>query len=168
MSLTSNRAAKFASVAAILLLAGCAQPASAPQASAPPAPTPVAYNPPSASLAATPAAQIHWYQVTFTSGSSRIDAFGGDTVGKVATAMQSDPTLKVTVVGTADRVGSDATNMLLSKQRADAVHNALLRTGKVTEQRIETRWTGERPDGARPTVGGSDVSKRVVDIALHY
>ena len=160
MSLTSSRTVKFASAAALVLLAGCAQQSN-------PAPAPVAYNPPPPSLAAIPAAEIHWYQVTFASGSSRIDAYGRETITSVAGVMQSDPTLKVTVVGKADSVGGGAANMRLSKQRADAVHNALLRTGKVTEQQIETRWTGERPQGPRPMVNGADASNRVVDIAVH-
>jgi outer membrane protein OmpA-like peptidoglycan-associated protein len=81
--------------------------------------------------------------------------------------MQGNTALMATVVGRSDAVGGDAANMRLSKQRADAVRRALLRTGKVTAQRIEERWTGERPEGNRPMVAGADASNRVVDIALH-
>lgn len=160
MSLTSSRTVKFASAATLALLSACSQQPN-------PAPAPVAYNPPPPSLAATPAGKILWYQVTFASGSSRIDAYGREAITGVADSIRNDPALKVTVVGKADSVGGGGANMRLSKQRADAVHNALLRTGKVTEQRIETRWTGERPQGLGPMVYGADTSNRVVDIAVH-
>ena len=56
--------------------------------------------------------------------------------------------------------------MRLSQMRAGAVHNALLRTGKVTEQRLDTRWTGERQATGAPVapIGPSD---RAVEIAVH-
>ncbi len=151
---------KLAAIAGITLLAACAQ-----QPAAPPAPPPVAYNPPAAAVAQTPASD--WYQVTFASGSATVDAYGRGTVARVADAMAADPALIATIVGKADATGPGAANMRLSKARADAVHAALLRTGKVTEQRLDTRWTGERPEGGRPMVAGADVSNRVVDIALH-
>lgn len=162
MNPTARGTAKFAAVAAVALLAACAQ-----QQAAPPAPPPVAYNPPAASLAQTPASEIGWYQVTFAQGSSQVDSYGRETINKVADEMQADPALIATIVGKADQVGSDANNMRIAKARADAVHRALLRTGKVTEQRLDTRWTGSRPEGSRPMVSGKDVSNRVVDIALH-
>ena len=162
MSVAAKSASKFAAIAAVALLAACAQ-----QPPPPPAPAPVAYNPPAASLANTPADEIGWYQVTFGNGSAQVDANGRTTVMSVAAAMQADPALIATIVGKSDGVGSDANNMRLAKLRADAVHNALLRTGKVTEQRLDTRWTGSRPEAARPMVAGADVSNRVVDIALH-
>jgi outer membrane protein OmpA-like peptidoglycan-associated protein len=162
MTFIARGPAKLAAVAAVALLAACdQQPAPAP------APPPVAYNPPSPALAQTPQSEIGWYQVTFGAGSAQIDAYGRGTIGRIADAMQADPGLIATIVGKADTVGNDANNMRLAKLRADAVHNALLRTGKVTEARLDTRWTGSRPEGARPMVAGADVSNRVVDIALH-
>jgi outer membrane protein OmpA-like peptidoglycan-associated protein len=57
--------------------------------------------------------------------------------------------------------------MHLSHQRADAVRDALVYGGKVTADRVETRWTGETRQDV-PT--GNDVARaanRVVDIAIH-
>lgn len=160
MPMAFTSASRLSALAGIALLAACAQ-----QQPAPPAPPPVAYNPPSPAVAQVPASD--WYQVTFASGSATVDNYGRGTIAKVADAMQADPSLIATIVGKADAVGSSAANMRLAKMRADAVHAALLRTGKVTEQRLDTHWTGERPEGARPMVAGADVSNRVVDIALH-
>jgi hypothetical protein len=47
------------------------------------------------------------------------------------------------------------------------VHDALLRTGKVAEARIETRWTGERQANAQQPGSGADGSYRAVEIAVH-
>jgi OOP family OmpA-OmpF porin len=159
MSVAIPSASRLAAIAGITLLAACSQQPP------PPAPPPVAANPPAASVAQVPASD--WYQVTFASGSANIDSYGRGTIDKVADAMAADPALVATIVGKADPAGGSAANMRLSKARANSVHTALLRTGKVTEQRLDTRWTGDHPEGARPMVAGADVSNRVVDIALH-
>lgn len=154
---------RLASAAGLVLLAaGCAQTYPRPPA--------VAYNPPAATLAALPPSDVTRYHVSFATNSYQIDTDGQTAVDGAADVMGANAALTATVIGSADPVGSDASNMLLSKQRATAVHNALLRTGKVSEQRIETRWTGDRqPDAqAAPTQGnGADASYRSVEIALH-
>jgi outer membrane protein OmpA-like peptidoglycan-associated protein len=150
-----------ASIAAFALLAGCAE---MNRLTAPPA---VAYNPPGTALAALPSADVARYRVTFATGSYRIDADGQAAINSAADSMQSNPALTATVIGSADSVGGDASNMLLSKQRATAVHNALLETGKVTEQRIETRWVGQRQPADTTTGAVADPNDRAVEIAVH-
>jgi outer membrane protein OmpA-like peptidoglycan-associated protein len=161
MTFLSHTTAKLATAAGFLLLAGCANMY---QRSAPPA---AAYNPPSAALAAIPNADVTRYLVAFANNSARIDADGMTSINSAATLMQGNAALTATVIGSSDPVGSDAANMLLSKQRARAVHDALLQTGKVTEQRIVTRWTGER-SAADPAPGAKpDAPARSVEIAVH-
>jgi outer membrane protein OmpA-like peptidoglycan-associated protein len=57
--------------------------------------------------------------------------------------------------------------MRLSQQRANAVRTALLQTGKLSAQQIETRWTGERQQGAQTASDVADPSNRAVDIGVH-
>jgi outer membrane protein OmpA-like peptidoglycan-associated protein len=158
---------RLAALAGFGLLGGCAQLYGSP------APAPVAYNPPGTALAALPAENVTRFRVTFASASTAIDADGQATVNSAADAMQANAALTATVIGSSDTVGSDASNMLLSKQRAVAVHDALIRTGKVPDARIETRWTGDRQANAQPVVAGqtqaimADAGSRAVEIALH-
>ena len=158
MATLLRHSTRLAATAAFALLAGCAQ------MTGPAAPAATAYNPPSSALATMPAGQITRFRVAFATGSTQIDADGTIAVNNVAALMQSNPALIATLIGASDGVGSDASNMLLSKQRAGAVHNALLQTGKVKEQRIETRWIGER--GPAP-LNVADANFRAVEIAVH-
>ena len=158
MSLLSSRSGKFASVAAFVLLAGCAQQGQ---------PVAVQYNPPGAALAELPAANVTWYHVMFANDSYQIDANGQQAINNIASSMQSNIALTATVIGKTDSAGSAAGNMRLSQQRADTVRTALLQTGKVPAQRIETRWTGQRQQGAQTTSYVADPSNRAVDIAVH-
>lgn len=157
MSVVSTRSVALASVAALVLLAGCAQQN-----------PPVAqYNPPGASLAQLPAANVTWYHVMFANGSTQIDVDGQQAIVNAAASMQGSTALTATVIGKTDSAGSVAANMRLSQQRASAVRTALLQTGKVPAAQIETRWTGERQQGAQTASDVADPSNRAVDIAVH-
>ncbi len=103
----------------------------------------------------------------FANGSTQIDANGQQAIANAAASMQGNSTLIATVIGKTDSAGSAAANMRLSQQRASAVRLALLQTGKVPAAQIETRWTGERQQGAQTTSDVADPSNRAVDIAVH-
>lgn len=158
MSFFSSKPAKLASVAAFVLLAGCAQQSQ---------PVATRYNPPKTALTELPAGNVTWYHVMFASNSTRIDANGQQAINDAAASMQGNSALTATVTGKTDSVGGDAANMRLSQQRASAVRIALLQTGKVSAQQIETRWTGERQQGAQTTSDVADPSNRAVDIGVH-
>ena len=160
MPLFSSRSAGLASVAAFVLLAGCAQQS---QSAAPAA----RYNPPGAALAELPAANVTWFHVMFANNSDLIDASGQQTINNAAASMQGNSALTATLIGKTDSAGNDAANMRLSQQRASAVRTALLQTGKVSAQQIETRWTGERQQGTQTASDVADPSNRAVDIAVH-
>jgi OmpA-OmpF porin, OOP family len=157
MYVFSSRSAKLASIAAVVLLAGCAQQ-SRPMAT---------YNPPGTALTELPAANVTWYHVMFANGSTQIDANGQQAIDNAAASMQGNTALVATVIGKTDAAGSDAANMRLSQQRASAVRTALLQTGKVRAAQIETRWTGERQQGAQTASDVADPSNRAVDIGIH-
>jgi OOP family OmpA-OmpF porin len=146
-------------LASLLLLGGCAQMYQQPAKPA------VAYHPPGAALAALPAGAVTRFSVAFASNSADIDAAGMTAISGAADLMQTNAAFVATVIGSSDPSGSDAGNMLLSKQRAMAVHTALLQTGKVTEQRIETRWMGDRPQASGDVTAAPNV--RGVEIAVH-
>lgn len=162
MSLFLRNSARFASIAAFALVAGCAQQ------SPPRAATVVPYNPPGAALAAVPADGITWYHVTFATNSYQIDPAGQQAINTAAASMQNNTALTATLIGKSDSVGGgDASNMRLSQQRAGAVRTALLNTGMVPAQRIVTRWTGDRQQSGQTTTDVADASNRAVDIGVH-
>jgi len=111
-------------------------------------------------------APFNAYHVTFDTGSYAIDPAGQQVVHDVASMVEADKAASVTIVGRTDATGSPAYNMKLSQKRAIAVHDALVATGKITPDQIETAWTSEQPENA-VTATNAAVGSRVVDIFLH-
>jgi OOP family OmpA-OmpF porin len=142
-----------AAAASISLLAACAQNPPATVASNPP---PVAPGP-----------NAVWYTVDFDTGSYVIDANGQKIVDQVIGSLQRNPAMVATVIGRADTVGSADYNMHLSHRRADAVRDAIIYNGKITLDRVETRWTGETRQNIPTGDAVAAAQNRVVDIAIH-
>jgi outer membrane protein OmpA-like peptidoglycan-associated protein len=145
---------QLAAAAAVALLGACAQ--MTPQ-------QPVASNPPPVA----PGPNAVWHTVYFDSNSFAIDANGQKVVNDVITALQANPGAAATIIGRTDAVGSNDYNMHLSHRRADAVRDAIIYGGKLTPERVETRWTGEGRQGVPTTDNGAAAANRVVDIAIH-
>lgn len=150
------------SASGFLLLAGCGQ-----MYPTPPPPPVVAFNPPSPTVASLPPSEVNRFHVGFATGSARIGPNGQSAINGAAAALAANPALIATLIGSADTDGRDQANMRLSRQRSMAVHDALLRTGKVREHQIDTHWTGERRAGPNPGASTAGVSDRSVEIALH-
>lgn len=148
------------SATGFLLLAGCGQ-------MNPPPPPAVAFNPPSAAVATLPPSAVTRFHVGFAAGYAEIGPNGQSAINGAADALQANPNLVATLVGSADSDGRDQANMQLSRQRARAVHDALMRTGKVRERQLDTRWTGDRRAGPNPGAAVAGVSDRSVEITLH-
>ena len=153
MSQRSNSWRHLAAIGAISLLGACAE---AP----PPA---VASNPPPVA----PGPSAVWYHVSFDTNSFALNADGQKVVADLTSYMQHNPNSVATIVGRTDTVGSNDYNMRLSHKRADTVRDALVYNGKVTMERVETRWTGEKREGVATANNVADASNRVVDIAIH-
>jgi outer membrane protein OmpA-like peptidoglycan-associated protein len=160
MSQRRSYSVRIASVAAFALLAGCAQQSHSWATATP-------YNPPGSALAQLPAANVTWFHVMFASDSTQIDTAGLQAINGAADSMQGNAALTATVIGKTDSAGTAAGNMRLSQERANAVRVALLQTGKVSAEQIETQWTGERQQGAQTPSDVADVRNRVVDIGVH-
>ena len=162
MSLSLQNSVRVASFAAFALVAGCAQQAPPRAAAA------VPYNPPGTALAALPAGNVTWYRVTFATNSYQIDPAGQQAINAAASSLQNNTSLTATLIGKSDSVGGgDASNMRLSQQRAAAVRTALLNTGMVPADRIETRWTGDRQQNGQTGTDVADARNRAVDIGVH-
>lgn len=133
-----------------LVLVACAQPASSPPR-----------------IAAMSDAELAgaWYQVYFDTNKSEIDARGQQIANNVAYVVANTDTTRVTIIGKTDRVGSPAANLALSKKRADAVRNSLIKAG-VPESRIEMSWTGESKQVVATVDEADERLNRVVDITV--
>ena len=109
---------------------------------------------------------IDAYHVEFATDSYSVQPAGQQAIDSVAQRVAGQSDAKVTIVGRTDAAGTPAYNMQLSQKRAAAVHDALIATGKIAPDRIETSWTGETQQsaaaGATPPPGD-----KVVDIYVH-
>jgi outer membrane protein OmpA-like peptidoglycan-associated protein len=82
--------------------------------------------------------------IYFPTGGYKLDAKDEDQIRDVAGMIQSHPDFVATILGKTDSVGSVGFNERLSQRRADAVFEALVYANKVSENRIQMCWTGER------------------------
>lgn len=96
----------------------------------------------------------------FDFNSAAIKPGGYTEISRVATVLNKYPQTRIRVAGHTDSRGSEAYNMKLSQQRADAVKNALTQRG-VDPRRIETIGYGE----SMP-ISSSDAVNRRVEIII--
>ena len=82
--------------------------------------------------------------VYFDTGSYALTPEDRDHLRDVAAMLQTTPTFVATIVGKTDSAGSADFNDHLSQRRAEAVFEALVYANKVSEDRVQLRWTGER------------------------
>lgn len=80
--------------------------------------------------------------------------------------MNKNPNMAIEVQGHTDNVGSDAVNMRLSEQRADAVRNYFLEKG-ISADRVKSTGMGEsKPIASNETTEGQAKNRRVEFIVL--
>jgi outer membrane protein OmpA-like peptidoglycan-associated protein len=89
-----------------------------------------------------PGATAHF--IYFPTGRYALDAKDQAQIRDVAGLMQSTPDFVATIIGKTDSVGSVGFNERLSQRRANAVFEALVYDNKVSENRIQLCWSGER------------------------
>jgi len=101
------------------------------------------------------------YSIEFETGSANIRPSSYKLLNEIFESAVVAEGLKLGVYGHTDNVGSDATNMPLSEQRANAVKNYLLRKGLI-ESRIETKGYGaSKPVADNSTDAGRSKNRRV-------
>lgn len=99
--------------------------------------------------------------IVFETGKSDIRATSAPVLEGAAAVLVEHPTLKVMIVGHTDDVGSHATNVELSRRRAEAVKAYLMKRG-VEADRIETRGEGpDSPISSNKTPAGRQANRRI-------
>ncbi|HXD79481.1 MAG TPA: OmpA family protein [Puia sp.] len=80
----------------------------------------------------------------------------------IAEVLQGDPALKVVIVGHTDSDGDGSANMALSKKRAEAVKDALVKQYQIDAARLQTDGKGAtQPVAANSTATGKAQNRRV-------
>lgn len=82
--------------------------------------------------------------IYFPTGGYKLDTKDEEQIRDVAGMIQSHPDFVATILGKTDSVGSAGFNERLSQRRANVVFEALVYDHKVSENRIQMCWTGER------------------------
>jgi OOP family OmpA-OmpF porin len=108
------------------------------------------------------------YQISFDTNRSDINASGQAAIKSIAAVVRNNGTVRVTIIGKTDSVGSAEANMKLSQKRADQVRDALIATGKVPASSINTSWSGESKPEVTTAHNVAETRNRVVDIIVQY
>ncbi len=149
--------------------AGCVQgqnrqPAAAPRA-APPAAVPDTPAPPARAPDA-PAVQpggtaMVLENVTFGTGSARLQAGSYVELDSIAKVLTANPALRVEIGGHTDVSASPADDMHLSTLRAEAVRNYLVARGVPFQQVVARGYGGSRPRTPDTTPRGRAANRRI-------
>lgn len=106
-------------------------------------------------------------EVLFDHNQAVIKPEAKDTLRQVALILAEFPTGKVTVTGFTDSTGTDAVNMKLSRDRAEAVKTYLLEKSGVSSERVIARGEGEdMPKASNETSTGRQLNRRVEIMVL--
>ena len=123
-----------------------------------PAPAPVA-APPAPAPAPAPDYNFSNIQFEFNSGILKTDSYPA--MDKASAALRADPTLKFNINGYASAEGTDAHNMALSLERANAVKTYLVNSG-VNADNLTAKGFGEsNPVADNSTDAGKILNRRV-------
>ncbi len=100
--------------------------------------------------------------ILFDSGSANIQPQSMGIIRQISQALQQEAGMNLKIVGHTDADGSDDTNLVLSKKRAEAVKNALVSMYNVSSDRLTTDGKGEtEPIGDNGTTDGKAQNRRV-------
>ena len=98
----------------------------------------------------------------FASGQSEIDSRNFALLQKIASAIAEYPNANIVVTGHTDANGYHATNLKLSKLRADKVMKFLNEVGGISLERITSEGFGEqKPVASNETIDGRTENRRV-------
>jgi OOP family OmpA-OmpF porin len=139
-----------------------AAPAPAPVVVAAPAPAPVVVKPEVVTVPVVEAAKSHVLGGdTFKTGSAKLTKSDIKELNEVAADAKQNPNLKLEVVGYTDNRGKKASNLALSKKRAEAVKVYLVKHGVATH-RITAVGKGETSEfGDNSSEAGRAANRRV-------
>lgn len=105
--------------------------------------------------------------IYFETGKDVIRKISEPKLDELIPILNKYPVMKIKIEGNTDNVGSDAKNLVLSQQRADAVKNYLVNKG-IAVERISTIGYGEtKPVADNNTAAGKALNLRV-DLNTEY
>ena len=105
--------------------------------------------------------------ILFDSGSDKIKPESFGTLKDIAAVLIENPDVKVQIVGHTDSDGEEATNLELSKKRAQAVKETLVTEFNIDSSRLETNGHGEsQPSDKNDSPAGKANNRRVEFIKL--
>ena len=105
--------------------------------------------------------------ILFDSGSANIQAQSMGIIRQISQVLMQERDMRLNIVGHTDSDGDDASNMDLSKLRADAVKQALVNIYNIDAARMQTDGKGEsEPVGDNGTVEGKAQNRRVEFIKI--
>lgn len=138
--------------------------AAAPSAPAPAAPSAPALSPPASELEQTLAqekpAQIYDIHFSFNSADIRDESI--PRLKEIADVMKRHPDWRLAVNGHTDNIASDSYNLDLSKRRAAAVKDALVKRYGIDATRLTAAGLGEsQPQDTNDTLAGRARNRRV-------
>ena len=100
-------------------------------------------------------------RLLFDTGSSTLQPRSRDQLQTIAVILKAHPGAQATIAGYTDNVGSAASNLTLSKQRADTVRNELIGMG-VDGSRLTAEGYGDtNPVGSNSTEAGRAMNRRI-------
>ena len=100
-------------------------------------------------------------QITFEFGKSNLTKSSQDYLNQIVVLMQENQVMNITVNGHTDNVGTPEYNMNLSKTRAEAVYNYLVKSG-ISASRLNYQYFGmTQPIADNDTEEGRAINRRV-------
>lgn len=103
---------------------------------------------------------IQLKHVFYKTGSAALNNLSNYELDNLTALMNANPTSKVELRGHTDSVGDDASNMILSQQRAENVRNYLLNKG-IDKNRLVSKGYGEtKPVESNETAEGRQANRR--------
>ena len=107
--------------------------------------------------------QVSTNGILFDSGSANLQPQSMGIIRQISQVLQQESMINLMIEGHTDSDGDDASNMDLSKRRADAVRNALVDVYNVAPSRLQISGKGEsEPVGDNATTDGKAQNRRVV------
>ncbi|HET6777914.1 MAG TPA: OmpA family protein [Gemmatimonadales bacterium] len=155
------------SVGANVNASGCVQgqtgrqPAAAPPAAPPPTPRPDTAAAPAGPSARPMGAAMVLENVTFGTGSARLQSGSYVELDSIAKVLIANPSLRVEIAGHTDVSASPADDMHLSNLRAEAVRNYLVARGVPYQQVVARGYGGTQPRTPDTTPRGRAANRRI-------
>ncbi|WP_298900065.1 OmpA family protein [uncultured Psychroserpens sp.] len=104
--------------------------------------------------------------ILFDSGSSNIQVQSYGIIRQISQVLQQDKNIQLKIIGHTDADGTDENNIKLSKSRAEAVKQALIKVYNIDSSRLISDGKGEsEPVGDNSTPEGKAQNRRVEFIA---